>query len=68
MKEIDIVGVYVSPFLRDLAVAALVFLPVKIGLDRVAFDRLVWHRPLADVALFVCTVALVTFVFARGIA
>lgn len=68
MREIDIVGVYVSPFLRDLVVAALVFLPVKLGLDRLAFDRAVWHRPLADVALFGCTVAAVTFCFASGIA
>lgn len=64
MREIDLFGVYVSPFLRDLAVAAAVFTPVKLGLDRLAFERFVWHRPLLDVALFACTVAAVTFLFA----
>ena len=61
MKEIDLLGVYVSPFLRDLALAALAFAPLKLGLDRLRVERLFWHRPLLDVSLFVCLVAGASF-------
>ena len=61
MNEIALFGVYLSPLVGDLALAALAFAPVKLALDRTPIDRLVWHRPLFDVALFVCILALVTF-------
>lgn len=60
MKEVDLFGVYVSPFIRDLAIAAMLFLPIKLLLDRVA-DRFIWHRPLFDLSAFVCVLAAVTF-------
>ena len=63
MKEVDLFGIYVSPFLRDVALAALLFWPVKLVLDRVD-DAFVWHRPLFDVAAFVCVLAAVTFLIA----
>ena len=57
MREIDLFGVYLPPGLADLTLAAVIFVPVKILLDRLGTDRVVWHRPLFDVSLFVCTAA-----------
>ena len=59
-------GVYMSPFVRDLALAAVVFAPVKLALDRCRIERFVWHRALFDVALFACIVAVVTFALGRA--
>jgi hypothetical protein len=60
MKEVNLFGIYVAPIVLYLVVASLIFLPVKLVLDRLGADRVIWHRPLFDVSLFVCTVALVT--------
>jgi hypothetical protein len=51
--EIDVYGVFVPPLLVWVAAA----LPITAGLRRVlrwlGFYRLVWHRPLFDLALLV---------------
>ncbi len=62
MKDIDLLGVYLPPGLVDITIAIVVFAPVKLILDRLGADRLVWHRPLFDVSLFVCAVAAVILV------
>lgn len=59
MNEIDLLGIYLPPGLADIVIAAAVFAPVKLGLDRLGAERFVWHRPLFDVSLFVCAVAAV---------
>lgn len=51
--DIDIFGVYV-PNLMILALAALIAsLPIRSLLARAGIYRLVWHRSLFDLALFV---------------
>jgi hypothetical protein len=62
MREVDLFGIYVAPFVLYLVVATAIFLPVKVGLDWLGADRLIWHRPLFDGSLFVCTVAAVTLI------
>ena len=57
-QEINIAGVYVSPFVVILALGLLIFLPIRAGLDHLQFDKYVWHRPLADACLFVITLGL----------
>jgi hypothetical protein len=59
LKEINIDGIFIAPFARDLAVALLVFLPLRIVFDRYAIQRWVWHRPLFDLAIFVILVSLI---------
>jgi hypothetical protein len=60
MKELNFFGVYLPPFFGDLALAALLFAPLKWVLDRIGTNRVVWHRPLFDLSLFVCITAAVT--------
>lgn len=36
MSDIDLFGIYVSPFALDLAMAGPLFAPLKLGLDRIA--------------------------------
>jgi hypothetical protein len=65
MKEVDVLGVYFPPLFADILVALILFAPLKWGLDRVGADRWFWHRPLADVALFVCIVSGVVLAWPR---
>jgi protein AaeX len=57
-QEINIFGVYISPFAVVLGLGLLVFLPVRACLDRLQFDKYVWHRPLADACIYVIVVGL----------
>jgi hypothetical protein len=66
MKELDFFGVYLPPFFGDLALAALLFAPLKWLLDHVGMNRLVWHRPLFDLSLFICVAAAVTLGLRRS--
>jgi Protein of unknown function (DUF1656) len=66
--EIDVYGVFVPSLLVCVAAA----LPLTAGLRRLlrwsGFYRLVWHRPLFDLALLVIVVGAVVAVFAREVA
>ncbi len=57
-QEINIAGVYVSSFVVVLALGLLAFLPLRALLDRLQFDKYVWHRPLADACLLVIILGL----------
>lgn len=60
---IDLYGVYL-PVLLVLAVVALVLLRLLTGLLAArGFYRLVWHRPLFDLALYVTLLALCDLLF-----
>ncbi len=51
--EIDIYGVFVPDLLVWFVIAFLISVPVRRLLGAVGFYKLVWHRALFDVALFV---------------
>lgn len=57
IREIDLFGVYVSPMLIFMALAALAWLVLRRLLARLGVYRWVWHRPLFDTALFVILLA-----------
>jgi len=61
-KEIDLFGVYVSPFALLLVIAVLIFLPVRAWLDRIEFSKYVWHRSLADAGIFVIILGLLVLI------
>jgi hypothetical protein len=63
LKEINIEGVFFSPFVGYLAVAALVFFPLRVLFDRLAIQRYVWHRPLFDLSVFVIILSLIGLMF-----
>jgi Protein of unknown function (DUF1656) len=52
--EIDIFGVLVPSLLLWFVVAYALLSLLTAGLDRVGFYRLVWHRALFDLSVFVC--------------
>ncbi|HUB16826.1 MAG TPA: DUF1656 domain-containing protein [Acetobacteraceae bacterium] len=65
--ELNVYGVFVPSLLVCVAAA----LPLTAGLRRLlrwfGFYRLVWHRPLFDLALLVIVVGGVVAVFQRGV-
>ncbi len=61
-KEIDILGLFVSPMALYLGIAVVLFLALQPLLNRLNVERWVWNRPLAELALFVIVMAAVVFV------
>jgi hypothetical protein len=51
--EFDLLGVYLPPLLPAIAVAWGLTALLTRGLNAVGFYRFVWHRPMANLALFV---------------
>ncbi len=63
LKEINIGGVFFSPFVGELAIALLIFLPLRHLFDRYQIQRWVWHRQLFDISIFVIILSLIGLVF-----
>ena len=64
-QEIDIYGVFVPDLLLWIVLAFLVSVPVRRLLALTGFYRLVWHRALFDVALFVILLGAVVAISKR---
>jgi hypothetical protein len=58
LREIDLLGVFVSPALVCLAVALLLSLILRRLLDKTGINRFVWNRALFDLSLLVMLTAL----------
>jgi hypothetical protein len=58
--EFDIYGVYVSAFAVYAAIALLLQIAIIRLLDARGFYRLVWHRALFDLAIYVIVLGVVT--------
>ena len=58
LREIDLLGVFVSPALICLAVALVISLVVRRLLDKTGINRFVWNRALFDLSLLVVITAL----------
>ena len=58
--ELDLAGIYVPHLLVAAALAFLVSVPLRRLLAWTGFYRLVWHRALFDLALFVVLLGAVT--------
>ena len=59
-------GVYVSPVAAACLVALVATTALSAVLTRTGFYRLVWHRPLVEVAIFCMLLALVGLAPAIG--
>ncbi|SEQ43360.1 Protein of unknown function [Faunimonas pinastri] len=59
IAELDIYGVFIPPLLLFALIAYFLTVPVRWGLSRIGFYRLVWHRPLFDLAMFVILLGIV---------
>jgi hypothetical protein len=58
--EIDLYGVLLPPLLVWLGVALVLSALLRAVLLRIGFYRLVWHRPLFDLALLVILIGCVS--------
>jgi hypothetical protein len=57
--ELDFYGVLISPLLLGAALAFAVTAVLRRALALVGFYRVVWHRPLFDLGLYVIILGLV---------
>ena len=58
LREIDLLGVFVSPALVCLAVAMVLSLILRRLLDKTDMNRFVWNRALFDLSLLIVMCAL----------
>ena len=58
LREIDLLGVFVSPALICLTVALVISLILRRLLDKTGINRFVWNRALFDLSLLVVITAL----------
>ena len=58
LREIDLLGVFVSPALICLAVALVLSLILRCLLDKTDINRFVWNRALFDLSLLIVMTAL----------
>ena len=58
LREIDLLGVFVSPALVCLAVALVISLILRRLLDKTGINRFVWNRALFDLSLLIVMTAL----------
>lgn len=58
IKEIDIMGVFVSPMVGFVIATFILHALVRMLLRRAGVYRWVWHPPLFNTALFVIILAL----------
>ena len=57
MTEFVVGGLLVSPFIKYALIAVLLFLPVRLVLVRLNFQKWFWHPILAEAALYLCILA-----------
>jgi hypothetical protein len=65
--EIDVLGVFVPAVLVLMFIAYLVNLVIRNVLARIGFYRLVWHRSIFDLGIYVIVLGLVVIVSHRFI-
>jgi hypothetical protein len=58
-SELDLFGVYIPGLLFCGLAALLLNTALRRGLALAGFYRLVWHRPLFDLAMFVVLLAII---------
>ena len=58
LREIDLLGVFVSPALICLTVALVISLILRRLLDKTGINRFVWNRALFDLSLMIVLTAL----------
>jgi hypothetical protein len=59
LKEINLDGVFISPFAADLFWGLLIFFPLRFFFDRWAIQRWVWHRSLFDISILAIIVSVI---------
>ena len=57
-RETNLLGVYMSPLIAYMAVAALLYAALRYTLIRLGAFRWVWNPPLAEVGLYSCILGM----------
>lgn len=57
IKEVDLFGVFIPPLLAYAALAALIWTPFRMALERAGFYRAVWHPALFNLASYALVLA-----------
>ena len=63
MKEFVVGGLLISPFVKYALIAALLFLPIRLVLVYLHFEKWFWHPLLAEAAVYLCLLAVLNIVF-----
>ena len=66
-NELIVGGVYISPIVPACIAALLLTVLLSAILTRIGFYRLVWHRPLVEVAIFCMLLAVAATVPVGGV-
>ena len=59
-RELDVFGVFLPDLLVWVVVAVLISIPVRRTMSALHIYRIVWHRPLFDMAIFILILGGVT--------
>jgi hypothetical protein len=63
MSEFVVAGLLISPFVKYALIAMVLFVPIRLVLARVGFQRWVWHPLLAEAGLYICLLAVINILF-----
>jgi len=63
--EIDILGVFVPSVLVLMLIAYLINIGIRMVLTRIGFYRLVWHRSIFDLGIYVLVLGVIVVVSHR---
>ena len=58
LREVEVLGLFVTPALPCVLVALALSMPLRRLLDWAGIDRFVWNRALFDLCLIVCVADL----------
>ena len=62
MREFVVAGLLVAPFVKYALIEALVFVPARLILVVLKFEKWFWHPLLAEAAIYVCILATLNIV------
>ncbi len=63
MREFIVAGLLMTPFVKYALITALLFVPMRMVLVQLRFDRWFWHPALAEAAIYICIVAALNLFF-----
>ena len=67
LREVDVLGVFVSPALPCLLAALLVCAGMRRLFDRLGIDRYIWNRALFDLGVLICVTDLLVLSLRFGV-
>ena len=57
MKEFVVAGLLISPFVKFALITGVLFVPVRLILVHLSFQKWFWHPLLAEAAIYTCILA-----------